>query len=162
MPDHVPPRDASLVLALDGVRDPGNLGTLVRTAAAAAADAVALLPACVDPFNPSAVRASAGLVFAIPIVRVGDLAAVAASWFVERPQIAVADAESDQRWDAVDWTQPSIVVLGGEALGASEEVRTYADMRVTIPMAAGVESLNVAAAGAALLFESVRQRRPSG
>jgi TrmH family RNA methyltransferase len=159
MPAFEPPLHADLVLALDGIRDPGNLGTLIRTAAAAGADAVALLPECVDPFNAKTVRASAGLVFAIPVVRIANLDALITACFETRPLVAVASAGGVHAWDAVDWTQPTIVVLGGETAGVSNEVRTYADLEVTIPMATGVDSLNVAAAGAALLFEVQRQRR---
>jgi TrmH family RNA methyltransferase len=120
---------------------------------------VALLPECVDPFNAKTVRASAGLVFAIPVLRIPNLDALIAASFETRPLVAAASAGSAQAWDEVDWTQPTVVVLGGEAAGISDEVRTYADIQVTIPMAPGVESLNVAAAGAALLFEAHRQRR---
>lgn len=158
MPEPRLPRMATLALALDGVRDPGNLGTLLRTACAASVDVVALLPGCVDPFNPKTVRASAGLVFAIPVARFESLAAVGAACFSRPPQVVLAEAEGDLLWDQYDWAAPTLLALGGEAGGASDHVRTYADIRVRLPMAPGVESLNVAAAGAALLFECVRQR----
>jgi TrmH family RNA methyltransferase len=95
MPDAILPSEATLVLALDGVRDPGNLGTLTRTAAAAGADAVALLPGCVDQFHPRTVRASAGTVFALPIVPVADVSAIVQQSFCTKPLVVLADAAGD-------------------------------------------------------------------
>lgn len=150
---------ASLVIALDGVRDPGNLGTLVRAALAAGCDGLALLPGNVDPFNGKAVRASAGAVFGLPVVQVANLDALVASCFAERPAVVVADAAAERLYDDINWTAPTLLVLGGEAAGVGNEARTYADTTVSVPMAGGVESLNAAVAGAVLLFEAARQRR---
>jgi TrmH family RNA methyltransferase len=161
-PERAGSDQSSLVLALDGVRDPGNLGTLVRSAVAAGVDSLALLPGCVDPFNAKVVRASAGLVFALPIATYGSLQELVESTFQVAPRIVVADADGPTAYDAHDWTVPSVLVLGGEAEGVSRRLRTYADVCVAIPMAAGVESLNVAISGAVILFEAARQRRIAG
>jgi len=161
-PDRPLPDDASLVLALDGIRDPGNLGALIRTAAAADTDAVVLLPDCVDPLSPKVIRASAGLSFAVATGHFADVRAASHALFSDSPVIVIADAEGDIEWDQVDWRRPTLLVMGGEATGPSETTRTYADQRVAVPMPRAVDSLNVAAAGAVLLFEIVRQRRGRG
>ena len=152
-------RPASLVVALDAVRDPGNLGTLVRAALASGADGIALLPETVDPFNPKVIRASAGTIFGIRLSHLADVGAVGTACFVAPHTVVVADSAAELPYDAYDWTQPTLLVVGGEAHGVGEDPRTYAHISVRIPMAAGVESLNAAVAGAVLLFEAARQRR---
>jgi RNA methyltransferase, TrmH family len=159
MPENPLPADSSFVVALDGVRDPGNLGTLLRSSAAAGADGVALLPGSVDPWNPKAVRASVGAVFALPLQQFSSAHDIVERTFLSRPNAVVADSDGELAYDAVDWTQPSLLIIGGEAEGASHEVRTYADIVVNIPMAPGIESLNAAMAGAIIAFEVARQRR---
>jgi TrmH family RNA methyltransferase len=159
MPEARLPNDSSLVLAVDGVQDPGNLGTLIRSAAAAGADGVALLPSTVDPFSPKVVRASAGTVFAIPIGHFPSPPQIVNATFVTEPAIVIAEGSGDATYDAHDWTPPTLLIIGGEARGAAETTRTYAHSTVTIPMHGGVESLNAGVAGAILLFEASRQRR---
>ncbi len=159
MPEHPLPIDSTFVVALDGVRDPGNLGTLLRSSAAAGADGVALLHGSVDPWNPKAVRASVGSVFTLPLQQFASVPDIVERAFLSRPNVIVADSEGELTYDAVDWTRPSLLVIGGEAEGASEDVRTYADIVVNIPMAPGIESLNAATAGAIIAFEVARQRR---
>jgi TrmH family RNA methyltransferase len=159
LPDAALPTDCSFVIALDAVRDPGNLGTLIRSCAAAGADGIALLPGCVDPFNPKAVRASVGAVFALPVGQFATLADVISDCFLDRPMVVTADADGEIDYDALDWSRPAIAVIGGEAEGTTDEVRTYADFAVRIPMAPGIESLNAAVAGSILAFEVARQRR---
>ena len=149
----------TLILALDAIRDPGNLGTLLRSAAAVGVDGVVLLPGCVDPFSPKVVRASAGLVFGMPVTHVADFSSWLATTFESRPTVALAEAGATLAYDRHDWTAPTVLVLGGEAHGASEKARTFADCIVGIPMDSRVESLNAAVAGGVLLFEAARQRR---
>ncbi|MCO5175597.1 MAG: RNA methyltransferase [Thermomicrobiales bacterium] len=161
MPDLPAVRNASLVLAIDGVRDPGNIGTMIRSAAAAGADAIALLPGSADPFNPKAIRATAGALFQIPLLRVGSVEFAVDRLFTQRPTVVIADANADRTYDAVDWNEPTVIVVGGEAFGASEESRTYADSTVAIPIQPGVESLNAGVAASILLFEAMRHRRVS-
>jgi len=159
IPDRALPENCSLLLVCDGVRDPGNLGTLIRSAAAAGADGVIILPGCVDPFNPKAVRATAGAVFALPIRSARDVPELANRYFAAPPAVVVADANADLVYDAFDWRSPVAMVVGGEATGESSDTRTYATSSVCIPMQPGVESLNAAMAGSILLFEAARQRR---
>jgi TrmH family RNA methyltransferase len=150
------PESPTLTLVLDRLRDPGNLGTLLRTALAAGVDQVLLLPGTVDPTNPKVVRGGAGAHFWLPISMVGwdglERAIAGCRAVLSTPGGGVDYAE-------FDWREPVALVVGGEAAGAGERVRSSVDLTVSIPMADGVESLNVAAATAVLLFEAVRQRR---
>ena len=146
-----------LVLVLDRLRDPGNLGTLLRTAAGAGVDAVYLTPETVDPWNPKVVRAGMGAQFRVPFA---DLSAATMQGL--RDHIAlrvVARGDAPLPYDAVDWTRPAALVIGGEAEGVSAALNAWSTEAVAIPLAAGVESLNAAIAGAVILFEATRQRR---
>lgn len=151
------PAAAALSLVLDGVRDPGNAGTLLRTAAAAAVDQVLFGPGCVDPFNGKVMRAAMGAHFRVPLRTLENWDALG-TLLSAGQSLYLASAQGDLRYDEVDWSRPSALVLGSEAHGASPQVRAGA-ATVAIPMAAATESLNVAAAGAAILFEAARQRR---
>ncbi len=153
------PATPGLVLVPDGWQDPGNLGTLIRTAAAANVDALALTPGTVDAFNPKVLRAGMGAHFRLPLLwsdweklpeQFPDL------------QIVVADAAGDVPYDAFDWTQPVLLVVGGEAHGPRQRVRALPHTTVAISLARGVESLNAAVAASVLLFEAQRQRRLVG
>ena len=141
-------RDAGWpLIVLDGVQDPGNVGTICRTAAAAGARAIAVLEGSADPFGPKAVRASAGNVFRLEVARAewSDLAGLSGYG---------AAAEGGEPLASAPIETGEVLVLGSEARG----LRVEGLKRVTIPVADGVESLNVAAAAAVLLFE-VRRRR---
>jgi TrmH family RNA methyltransferase len=149
----------ALGVFLAGVADPGNVGTLVRSAAALGADWLALGPGSADAFHPRAVRAAMGATFALPI-----LEGVTPADLATREGFAVVAATPRggvAPWDA-DLTQPLVLALGAEragigpALGELESAHQV--LPVTIPQAEGAESLNVAAAGAALLGEALRQR----
>lgn len=141
----------------DQVRDPGNLGTMLRTAWAAGVSHVLLPPGAVDPTNPKVVRAGMGAHFHVPIHKMGW----SELWeWVGEARIWLAEANRGQSYDEVDWRGDVALVVGGEASGAGEHARRTAEY-VHIPMASGVESLNAAIAAAILLFEAARQRRPS-
>lgn len=159
MPDLPFPKSSSLALAVDGVQDPGNLGTILRTAAAAGIDGVALLPGCVDPYNPKVVRGAAGTLATIPIRQVPSLEDLVFRVFTAKPQVVVADASGPVTYDEVDWTRPTALVVGGEGTGPGDESLALADVVASIPIAASVESLNVAVATGVMLFEAERQRR---
>ena len=146
-------------LYLAGVADPGNVGTLVRTSAALGADWVALGPGSADAYHPRAVRAAMGATFALPL-----LGGVTPADLATREGFAVLAAVPRggiPPWEA-DLTRPTVLALGAERAGLGPALEGLADgreiVRVTIPQAEGAESLNVAAAGAALLAEAVRQR----
>lgn len=150
--------DASpLALILDRLRDPGNLGTLLRAAAGAGVSVVYLTPESVDPWNPKAVRAGMGAHFRVPIAQLD--AATLADLRARLPLRVAASADAARPYDTVDWTGPAALVIGGEAEGVGPELRAWASEDVAIPLAGGVESLNAAVAGAVILFEAARQRR---
>lgn len=148
------------LLALDRLRDPGNLGTLIRTAAAAGAKGIALTGESVDPGNPKALRASAGAAFRLPVLRIHSPADLVRL----RPgPIYPTEVSGGAPPEALDLSVPFTLVLGQEAEGVGEGWAAVAAGRtITIPMATEVESINVAAAGAAILFEAARQRRAVG
>ena len=149
----------TLVVVCAEVRDPGNAGTLLRSAAAAGADAVVACDGSVDVLNPKTVRASAGAVFRVPVVNGGaapEVLATLATWGLRRLG-AVARGGVDHV--EADLRAPTALVLGNEATGLPVETGGYLDGRVTIPMATGAESLNVGIAAAVLCFEAARQRR---
>ncbi|MBI5955270.1 MAG: RNA methyltransferase [Chloroflexi bacterium] len=144
------------ILIPDQIRDPGNLGTLLRTAAAAGVQAVFLPPETTDAFAPKVVRAGMGVHFRLPIHSM--------SWeeigrFCESAsqQIYLADMDGVSCWET-DLRQPLALVIGGEADGASESARKLAHQKISIPMSGNVESLNAGVAGSVLMFEVVRQR----
>ena len=160
MPELPLPSAAAFSLILDGVQDPGNAGTLLRTAAAAGVDQVLFAPGCVDPFNGKVMRAAMGAHFRVPIRILAHWEAVRAA-LPTGQSLYVASADGSILYDEVDWSQPSALVLGSEARGASSPLREKA-AAIAIPMAAATESLNVAAAGAVILYEAARQRRKAG
>jgi TrmH family RNA methyltransferase len=155
-----------LVLVALGIGDPGNLGTLLRSAEAAGAAAILLGPGSVDTYNPKVVRASAGAIFGIPVVDAESegwsaVEALDALGELGRQRLGAVPSRRGIAHTDVDFTLPTAVVLGNEAHGIDPEVDARLDGHVHIPMAGPAESLNVAMAGTILCFESARQRRPA-
>lgn len=149
-----------LVLGLDAVQDPGNVGALARTARAAGAAMVALGRGSARPDDAKTLRASQGALFFVPAWR-GDLAeAVAAARAAGARVAATAPRGGVAPWRA-DLRGPVLLLLGGEGAGLAPALAEAADLRLTLPMAAG-ESLGVAAAGAVVLYERVRQHAGAG
>lgn len=153
IPESETPASPRFVLVADGVREPGNLGSMIRTAAAAGVDVVALLSGTVDAWHPEAVRGSAGTAFSVPVVAVPSLATVVGWFDTEAPHVVVlADAHGDNVFDVGAWPSQLALVMGSEAHGVRDDVRTDATHLVSIPMQRGVESLNVGAATAVLVY----------
>jgi TrmH family RNA methyltransferase len=144
------------VLILDSIRDPGNLGTILRTAAAAGVDLVLLSPACVDAYNPKALRGGMGAHFRVPVVEMNwdEIGRVGAGL-----HIYMADSSGQTRYDSVDWSGRWGVIIGGEAHGAGDEARQLAQVTINIPMTGDTESLNAAVAAGVILFEARRSQR---
>lgn len=148
----------SLVIVLDGVRDPGNVGTIIRSADAAGADAVVLGRGCADPYSPKTVRSTMGSIFHIPVVEADLLELLPQAKRAGKPILgtsldgAIECYEANLRADA--W-----LVLGSEGDGLSPAVLELVDQALLIPMKGQAESLNVAMAATILLFEALRQRR---
>jgi RNA methyltransferase, TrmH family len=148
-----------LALVLVGVSDPGNAGTLLRSAEAAGAGAVLFCDGSVDPYGPKCVRASAGSVFRVAVARSAD-ALEALQCLVSAGLTTVATvAHGAQPYDEVDLAGHLALVLGSEAHGLPEPVAAQVVRAVTVPMVGRTESLNVGMAGTILCFESLRQRR---
>jgi TrmH family RNA methyltransferase len=150
------PATASRVLILDNLRDPGNMGTLLRTAAAAGAAMVILSPGCADPYNPKTLRSGMGAHFRVPIVE--------ATWaeirnYCRTLSVYLATGDGEVDYDAVNWLEDWALIIGSEAHGLSEEAESLDAVRIRIPMAAQTESLNAGIAAGVILFEAARQRR---
>jgi RNA methyltransferase, TrmH family len=154
------PDPLNFVVIADNLRDPGNLGTLLRTAGAAGAQAVLLSPGTADAFSPKVLRAGMGAHFRLPALHSGwgEIRAICKNR-QPRLQVILADAAAEMAcWD-VDLRQPLALIVSSEAEGPSTEARALATQAVTIPMPGQSESLNAAIAASILLFEVVRQRR---
>lgn len=153
------PPTATFLLVLDGLRDPGNLGTILRTAAAAGVEGVLMAPGCVDAWSPKVLRSAMGAHFHLPLL--------SQSWQEIQQMIKsspshlsvyVADSAAGIPYTQADFCSPLALIVGGEAAGAGDEATSLADSKVHIPMPGGSESLNAAIAAGILLFEVLRQR----
>ena len=149
------PEKPDFILIPDEIRDPGNLGTLFRSAAATDVEAILLPPDTTDAFAPKVLRAGMGAHFRLPIHSL--------TWEEIKAQtngleIYLADMDGTSYWDA-DLRKPLALIIGGEAEGASDEARRLTTEKICIPMAGNVESLNAGVAGSVLMFEVVRQRK---
>lgn len=149
------PKQTNFALILDEIRDPGNMGSLLRSAAAAGVQAVFLTPGSADAFAPKVVRAGMGAHFRLPIHTL--------DWDEIRERLqglkfVLTEMEAPLACWQADLRQGLAIIIGGEAEGASAAARQMCDEHIHIPMAAGTESLNAAAAGAVILFEVKRQR----
>ena len=150
---------ATLVVVCVDVRDPGNLGTVIRTADAAGVDAVICCDGTVDPTNPKCVRATAGSLFHLPVVDGGTSAAAVADLTARGFRTVATVVHGGTDYATFDWTGPVALVLGNEAGGLPSDLVAVVDVGVTIPMAGRSESLNVSVSAAVLCFEALRQRR---
>lgn len=154
------PKKPDFLLIADAVRDPGNLGTILRTAAAAGVQAVLLPAGTVDPFSPKVLRAGMGAHFRLPVH--SKSWAEIHQYLIELdggpPAVYIADSGGGQPYTQADFRSPLVLIIGGEAEGAGEQADLIANKRVHIPMPGGTESLNAAVAAAVLMFEVVRQR----
>lgn len=140
------------VVVANAIQDPGNLGTLIR-AAAAFGFRVHLTDGTVDPLNPKSLRASAGAVFRV------DLARLRAEWVPEPGlNLAVADPAGDTVYADWDWTRPTALVVGNEGAGVAPEMARMAAVRLAVPMEPGFDSLNAAVAAAVIMAEAYRRR----
>lgn len=149
---------AALVVICWEIRDPGNAGTVVRTADAAGADAVVLAGDCVDPRNAKAVRASAGSLFHLPVVSECDWSAVVGACRARGLRLVAADAAGAAVHTELDLTAPTALVFGNEARGLDGKVAADCDVVARVPIAGRAESLNLAATVAVMAFEAARQR----
>lgn len=157
-PSHTTP---SLIVVVDRLQDPGNLGTLIRTADAVAANGIILIEPCVDPFDPKTVRGSMGSLFNVPLVRTTDPAALA--YYLQGAGYKLTGADGYQ--GEIPWLAESdclggdvALYLGNEAQGLSEDLRSHLTHWVRLPLRGQAESLNVAVAGGVLMYQWVAQQ----
>lgn len=148
----------SLLVVVEHIEKPGNLGAIIRSADAAGADAVIVTDALCDIYNPNVVRSSLGAIFSVMVIKAQNQELLL--WLKEhRIKSICACVEAELAYTSVDFTAGSAIILGSEEKGLSGLWKKEADCRVSIPMAGKVDSLNVSAAASILLFEAVRQRR---
>ena len=155
------PAHRPVLLILDNLADPGNMGTILRTALAADVHGVLLTANCVDYYNPKVLRAAAGAHVALPIETNLTWEAIAekvASHCASNPRVLLAEAGSPHVYYEQDLVTPFALITGNEAQGPSPEARALATLTVSIPLANDVESLNAAMAAGIILYEAVRQR----
>jgi TrmH family RNA methyltransferase len=156
--EQLAPPASPLILVAESIEKPGNLGTLLRSADAAGAHAVIVADPRTDVHNPNVVRASTGMLFAVPLA-VAETGAVLA-WLRERNiRILAATPHTDKNYTDVDMTGGVAIVVGTEQVGLSDIWMQAADLQVRIPMLGKADSLNVAQAATLLLYEAVRQRQ---
>ena len=150
-------KGATLIVVLAGIQDPGNLGTILRSAEAFGADGVVSLPGTVSAWNPKAVRASAGSVFRVPLLAVSERECLE-ELQEAGVKILATTVHAAQPAELVDLASPVALIIGNEGNGVAEELAAKADARITIPCPGPVESLNAAVATSVLLYEAARQR----
>ncbi len=150
--------NAPLLLGVHGGEKPGNLGALFRTADGMGADAVLLLEGTSSPFNHNAIRTSLGTIFSVPSVKASDREIVAVCKEQGIQIVAAALNERSVVYTKVDFTKPTLVLVGAEDVGLPNNWLNAADHVVQIPMRGVADSLNVSVAGAVLLYEALRQR----
>jgi RNA methyltransferase, TrmH family len=148
----------SLGLVLETLQDPGNVGTILRTAVAAGVEGIWLDRESVDLESPKVLRASAGAWFRIPTSHSPDLPTQVRNYQDRGFQVIATAPQADLDYWTVDYTQPTLVLVGNEGAGLSDALIAAATLQVSIPLSAGVESLNAAIATAVILYEAKRQR----
>lgn len=146
-------------LVLETIQDPGNLGTIIRTAAATETAGIWLSSDSVDREHPKVLRATAGQWFRLPITVSENLAATLQSAQKQGIQLVATTANASYSYWEIDYTRPTLVLVGNEGAGLSAELQAIADWQVKIPLSAAVESLNVAIATALILYEGQRQKQ---
>jgi TrmH family RNA methyltransferase len=158
--DRLRPAGVPLITVFDRPSGPGNIGTLLRSVDAFGGDGLVVTGHAADPYDPQAVRASTGSVFAVPVVRVPSHHEVVAWVGAGSPRPAVVGTDEGATVDVaeVDLAGPVVVVVGNETAGLSAGWREACDVLVRIPMAGTASSLNAATAGSVVLYEAMRQR----
>ncbi len=146
------------ILVLDRIQDPGNMGTLIRTAVAAGYRAILAMSGTADIYSPKVLRATAGMIFEIPVIYVPDSNTMADLLRRSGRRVAVTAVDGGMPYHDADLSRGIALVIGNEGNGVSDEMMRMADVRVTIPMRGRIESLNAAVAAAILMYEAVRGR----
>ncbi len=150
--------NAALIVCLDAVQDPGNFGTIVRTAEAAGASGIVALAGSVDAYAPKTLRSAMGSAFRLPITTGVSSEKLLSKARAAGLKVVATAMEAETAYTDFDWRQPAVMILGNEATGVRAELLEQCNTRVRIPLRPPVESLNVATAAAVLLFEAAKQR----
>jgi RNA methyltransferase, TrmH family len=158
LPDVLAERPRLIAVAAE-ISEPGNAGTVIRLADAMGADAVVFAGNSVDPYNGKCLRASAGSIFAVPVVSETDAKAVVSALSDAGLRVLATTVDGETSLDDADLSGPTAWLFGPESHGLSPQLATMADDRIRIPMSGGAESLNVAAAAAICLYQSSRAHR---
>ena len=148
-----------LIMILENIQDPGNLGTIIRAGEGAGITGVVMSSDTADIYNPKVIRSTMGAVFRVPFVYVEDLKAALSQLKDHGVHLYAAHLKGQNPYDQEDYTESTGFLIGNEAQGLSDEIASLADTYVKIPMAGSVESLNAAIASSVLMFEVARQRR---
>ncbi len=146
-------------VVLDNLQDPGNLGTIVRTAEGAGVDAVFLSKESVDIYNPKTIRSTMGSIYRVPVIYIEDILDLLEKFRVKDIKSYAAHLDGKNFYDQENYQSGTAILIGNEGNGLREEVAKAADIRVQIPMKGQVESLNAAVAASVFMFEVARQRR---
>lgn len=155
--------EASFFLVLDGLQDPGNLGTIIRTAAAAAVSGIFLLPGTVEPYNPKALRASMGGIFYLPVVPVRELDSCLNFLAERKIRLVAADPRGEQPYYDLDYSSRShALIVGNESRGVRPLLLEKAEIRAFIPLPGQIPALNAAVAASIFIFENQRQKEIKG
>lgn len=149
----VPEADGRLLLALDGIQDPGNMGTIIRTADAAGFSGLLLSPDCADIFSPKVVRATMGSIFRLGFSFPGSLPAALSVFRSRGYSVISSQLDGDPFYERDPIPAPMILIVGNEGNGISEDVRAAATHRFRLPMYGGAESLNVAVAAGIMMYD---------
>ena len=146
-----------LIVVLESVEKPGNLGAILRTAEAAHVDAVIVCDPLTDLYNPNLIRASIGGVFSVPVAVCNSQECIA---FLKEQKVRILTAQLQDSYDYYDYdmTQATAIVMGTESTGLTQQWREAADVHIRIPMLGRLDSLNVSVSAAILMYEAVRQR----
>jgi TrmH family RNA methyltransferase len=155
--EHVLALDGALVLAVAGLQDPGNLGTLVRSAEAFGASAVLTGSGTVSPWNPKVIRGSSGSIFRMPVVS-GSLVTAFEALRQSGYRIMATSSHRGTLLPEVNLSGATVVVIGNEGAGIGRELMSFVDETIAIPQSSRVESLNAGIAGSIILYEAARQR----
>ncbi len=151
--------ESASIVFLDDVRDPGNLGTIIRTAEAAGISMLIMSRECVDIYNPKVIRATMGAVYRLPFRYVEKLSSEIDRWKEKGYKIYAAHLDGELDYAKMEYNDKTGIIIGNEANGICEEVKSRATDLIKIPMEGNAESLNAAVAAAVLMYEVYRQRR---
>src|SRR3989339_710479 len=148
----------SLLVGCVDIQDPGNLGTIIRTADAVGAAGIVATKGCADPYNQKTIRATAGSIFRVPVVRTENIFETISEFKQKKFKVVAADSEGVEDYWLTDLTGNTLVLIGNEGAGLSKEILEAADIVVKIPIPGKAESLTAAVSASVIMYEALRQK----